>query len=145
MYDLVLSPSRQAYHAIINREQKLQYSLTAKIKFNFQGRRRRMKLVKQHREKALLKSEGGGSYIGGRFGAENTQSKRCGQACGRDRQTRGVSTGIKRKLKEGITPTVSSQSSGDASCSSDESTILCAICNQREPDPVALRRVGKKI
>ena len=31
------------------------------------------------------------------------------------------------------------------SSSSDESTTLCAICNQREPNPVALRRVGKKI
>ena len=57
---------------------------------------------------------------------------------------RGVSTGLKRKLKERSTPSVSSESSGDESSSSDESTTLCAICNQREPDPVALRRVGKK-
>ena len=104
-----------------------------------------MKLVKQHREKALLKSEGGVSYRGGRFGAENTQSKRRGQARGRGRQARGVSTGVKRKLKERSAPSVSSQSSGDASSSSDESTTPCAICDQREPDPVALRRVGKKI
>ena len=52
---------------------------------------------------------------------------------------------MKRKLKGRSAASVSSQSSRDASCSSDESTTLCAICNQREPDPVALRRVGKKI
>ena len=104
-----------------------------------------MKLVKQYREKALLKSEGGGSYRGGRYGAENTQSKMRGQTRGRARQARRVSTGVKRKLKERSTPSISSPSFGDASSSSDESTTLCAICNQREPDPVALRRVGKKI
>ena len=32
-----------------------------------------------------------------------------------------------------------------AALSSDESTTLCAICIQREPYPVALRRLGKKI
>ena len=104
-----------------------------------------MKLVKQYREKALLMSEGGGSYRGGRYGAENTQSKMHGRARGRGRQARGVSIGVKRKLKERSTPSVSSPSSGDASSSSDESTTLCAICDKREPDPVALRRVGKKI
>ena len=65
---------------------------------------------------------------------------------GVDRQARRVSTGVKRKLKERTTPSLSSPSSDDGySSSSDESTTLCAICNQREPDPVALRRVGKKI
>ena len=103
-----------------------------------------MKLVKQYREKALLKSEGGGSYRGGQFGAESTQSKRCRKTRGRGRQAGRVSTGMKRKLKERTT-SVSSPSSGDASSSSDESTTLCAICDKREPDPVALRRVGKKI
>ena len=104
-----------------------------------------MKLVKQHREKALLKSEGGGSYKGGRYGAENTQSKIPRQTRGRSRQARRVSTGLKRRLKERSTPSVSSQFSGDPSSSSDESATLCAICNHREPDPVALKRVGKKI
>ena len=98
-----------------------------------------------NREKALLKSEGGGSYRGGHFGSESTQSKMRRQTRGRARQTRRVSTGVKRKLKERTTPSISSPSSDDASISSDESTTLCAICNQREPDPVALRRVGKKI
>ena len=99
-----------------------------------------MKLIKLYREKALLKSEGGGSYKGGRYGAEDTQSKRPKQTRGRSRQARRVSTGLKRKLKERSTPSVSSQSFGDPSSSSDESTTLCAICNQREPDPVALRK-----
>ena len=144
MYDLGLSPSRQAYLSIVSRIHQ-QSSRTSRIKSNFQRRRRRMKLVKQYREKALLKSEGGGSYKGGRYGAENTQSKRPRQTRGRSRQARRVSTGLKRKLKERSTPSVSSQSSGDPSSSLDESTTLCAICNQREPDPVALRRVGKKI
>ena len=69
----------------------------------------------------------------------------CMQTRGRGRQAGRVSTGLKRKLEERSTPSVSSQSFGDASSSSDESTTLCAICNQRESDPVALRRVGKKI
>ena len=145
MYDLALAPSRQVYHSISNRVHKLEYSRTSKKKSNFQRRRRRMKLVKQYREKALLKSEGGGSYRGGQFGAENTQSKMRGRSRGRARQARKVSTGVKRKLKERATLSISSLSSGDASSSSDESTTLCAICNQREPDSVALRRVGKKI
>ena len=145
MYDLGLYPSRQAYQSIVNRTHKLQSFRTSRIKSNFQRRRRRMKLVKQYREKALLKSIGGGSYRGGRYGAENTKSKMRGQTQGRARQARRVSTGMKRKLKERNTPSVSSPSSGDASSSSDESTTLCAIFNQREPDPVALRRVGKKI
>ena len=108
-YDLGLSPFRQAYHSIINRGHKLQYSRTAKIKSNFQRRRRRMKLVKQHREKALLKSEGGGSYRGGRYGAESTQREMRGKTRGRGRQARGVSTGVKRKLKERSTPSISSK------------------------------------
>ena len=145
MHDLGLAPSRQVYQSISNRVHKLESSRTSKKKSNFQRRRRRMKLVKQFREKALLKSEGGGSYRGGQFGAESTQRKIRAQTRGRGRQARRVSTGVKRKLKERSTPSVSSQSSGDASSSSDESTTLCAICNQREPDPVALRRVGKKI
>ena len=103
-----------------------------------------MKLVKQYREKALLKSEGGVSYRGGQFGAESTQSRKRGRTRGLARQARRVSTGLKRKLKERSAPSISSPSSGDASSSSDESTTLCAIYNQREPDPVALRRVGKK-
>ena len=145
MYDLGLAPSRQVYQSISNRVHKLESSRTSKEKSNFQRRRRRMKLVKQYREKALLKSEGGGSYRGGHFGSESTQSKMRRQTRGRARQTRRVSTGVKRKLKERTTPSISSPSSDDASISSDESTTLCAICNQREPDPVALRRVGKKI
>ena len=104
-----------------------------------------MKLVKQYREKALLKSEGGGSYKRGRFGAENMQNKRSGRTRGRGRESRRISTGVKRKLKDLSTPSISSQPSGDAASSSDESTTLCAICDQREPDPVARRRVGKKI
>ena len=144
MYDLGLAPSRQVYQSISNRVHKLESSRTSKKKSNFQRRRRRMKLVKQYREKALLKSEGGGSYRGGQFGAESTQNKRCRKTRGRGRQAGRVSTGMKRKLKERTT-SISSPSSGDASSSSDESTTLCAICNQREPDPVALRRVGKKI
>ena len=76
MYDLGLSPSRQAYLsiAIVSRIHQ-QSSRTSRIKSNFQRRRRRMKLVKQCREKALLKSEGGGSYKGGRYGAENTKQE----------------------------------------------------------------------
>ena len=131
MYDLALAPSRQVYHSISNRVHKLKSSRTSKKKSNFQRRRRRMKLVKQYREKALLKSEGGGSYRGGQFGDENTQSKMRGRSRGRSRHARRVSTGLKRKLKERSTPSVSSLSSGDASSSSDESTTLCAICNQR--------------
>ena len=145
MYDLGLSPSRQAYQSIVKPTHKLQSFRTSRIKSIFQRRRRRMKLVKQYRKKALLKSEGGSSYRGGRYGAENTQSKMRGQTRGRARQARRVSTGIKRKLIERSTPSVSSPSSGDASSSSDEWTTLCAICNQREPDPATLRRVGKKI
>ena len=68
-----------------------------------------------------------------------------GQTRGRGGQARRVSTGVKRKLKERSTPSVSSPSSGDGSSSSHESTTLYAICNKREPDPVALRRIGKKI
>ena len=145
MYDLGLAPSRQVYQSIFNRVRKLESSRTSKKKSNFQRRRRRMKLVKQNREKALLKSEGGGSYRGGQFGAESTQSKMRAQPRGRGRQARRVSTGVKRKFKERTTPSIYSASSGDTSSSSDESTTLCAICDQREPDPVALRRVGKKI
>ena len=102
-------------------------------------------LAKQFKEKALLKSEGSGSYRGGQFGAEHTHRKMRAQTRGRGRQARRVSTSLKGKLKERSTPSVSSESSGDATSSSDESTTLCAICNQREPDTVALRRVGKKI
>ena len=78
------------------------------------------------------------------MGAESTQRKMPLQTRRRGRQARRVSTGVKRKLKE-RTPSLSSPSSDDHSSSSDESTTLCAICNQREPDPVALRQVGKKI
>ena len=42
-------------------------------------------------------------------------------------------------------PSVSSQSSGDDSSSSDELTTIWALCDHREPDPVAIRRVRKKI
>ena len=122
MHDLGLSPSRQAYQSIVNRTHKLQSFRTSGIKSNFQRRRRRMKLVKQYREVALLKSEGGGSSRGGRYGAENTQSKMRGQTRGRGRQARRVSTGVKRKLKESSTHSVSSPFPGDASSSSDEST-----------------------
>ena len=146
MYDLGLAPSSQVYQSISNRVHKLETSRTSKKKSNFQRRRRRMKVVKQYREKALLKSEGGESYRGGQFGAESTQRKMRLQTRGRGRQARRVTTGVKRKLKERTpTPSLSSPSSDDHSSSSDESTTLCAICNQREPDPVALRRVGKKI
>ena len=145
MYDLGLAPSHQVYQSICNRVHKLESSHTSKKKSNFQRRRRRMKLVKQYREKALLKSEGGVSYRGGQFGAESTQSKKRGRTRGLVRQARRVSTGLKRKLKERSAPSISSPSSGDASGGSDESTTLCAICDQREPDPVALRRVGKKV
>ena len=144
MYDLGLVPSRQVYQSISDRVHKLESSRISKKKSNFQRRRRRMKLAKQFREKALLKSEGGGSYRGGKFGAESTQKKMRVQTRGRGRQARRVSAGAKRNLKERDTPSISSPSSGDASSSSDESTTLCAICDQREPDPVALRRVGKK-
>ena len=74
-----------------------------------------MKLAKQFREKALLKSEGGGSYRGGQFGAEHTQRKMSARTRERGRQARRVSTGLKRKHKERSTPFVSSQSSGDVS------------------------------
>ena len=104
-----------------------------------------MKLAKQFREKELLKSEGGGTYRGGQFGAEHTQRKMIARPRGWGRQARRVSTGLKRKLKERSTPSVSSQSTVDASSGSDESITLCAICNQREPEQAALRRVGKKI
>ena len=117
MYDLGLSPSRQAYRSIVIRFHQ-QSSRTSMIKSNFQ-RRRRMKLVKQYREKALLKSKGGGACKGGRYGAENTQRKRLWQTRGRSRQASRVSTGLKRKLKARSTPSVSSQSSGAASSSSD--------------------------
>ena len=146
MYDLGLAPSSQVYQSISNRVHKLETSRTFKKKYNFQRQRRRMKVVKQYREKALLKSEGGGSYRGGQFGAESTQRKMRLQTRGRGRQERRVSTCVKKKLKERTTPSLSSPSSSDDySNSSDESTTLCVICNQREPDPVALRRVGKKI
>ena len=144
MYDLGLAPSRQVYKSIFNRVHKLESSRTSKKKSNFQRRRRRMKFVKQYRDKALLKSEGGGSYRGGQFGAESTHNKRCRKTRGRGRLAGRVSTGMKRKLKERTT-SISSPSSGDPSSSSDEPTTLCVICNHREPDPVALRRVGKKI
>ena len=117
MCDLGLSPSQQAYYSIVNREHKLQYSGTSKIESNFQRRRRRMKLDKQHREKALLKSEGGGSYRGGRFRAESIQRKMRGQTRGRVGQARRVSIGMKRKVKERSTPFRSSQSSGDVQMS----------------------------
>ena len=145
MYDLGLAPSRQVYQSIYNKVRKLESSRISKKKSNFQRLRRRMKLAKRFREKALLKSEGGGSYRGGQFGAEHTQRKMRAQSRGRGRQRRRVSTGLKRKLKERSTPSVSSESSGDASSNSDESTTLCAICNQREPDPVCFRRVAKNI
>ena len=140
MYDLGLAPYRQVYQSISNRVHKLETSRASKKKSNFQRRRRRMKVVKQYREIALLKSEGGGSYREGQFGAESTLRTR-----GRSRRASRVYTGVKRKLKERTTPSLSSPSSSDDSSSSDESTTLCAICNQREPDPVALRRVGRKI
>ena len=143
MYDLGLVPSRQVYQSISDRVHKLESSRISKKKSNFQRRRRRMKLAMQFRKKALLKSEGGGSYRGGKFGVESTQKKMRVQTRGRGRQARRVSAGAKRNLKERDTP-ISSRSSGDASSSSDESTTLCAICDQREPDPVAFRRVGKK-
>ena len=108
MCDLGLSPSQQAYYSIVNREHKLQYFRTSKIESNFQRRRRRMKLDKQHREKALLKSEGGGSYRGGRFRAESIQRKMRGQTRGRVGQARRVSIGMKRKVKERSTPSRSS-------------------------------------
>ena len=63
-------------------------------------------------EKALLKSGGG------------KLQRRTGQ-----------STCLNRKLKERSTPSAPSQSSGEASSGSDESTTLCAICNQRDPAP----------
>ena len=75
----------------------------------------------------------------------STQSKMRLQTRGRVRHARRVSTGVKRKLKECTTPSISSPSSNDASSSSDESTTLCGTCNQSEPDPVALRRIRRKI
>ena len=44
---------------------------------------------------------------GGQFGAEHTQRKMSAQTRGRSRQARRVSTGLKRKLKERSTPTLS--------------------------------------
>ena len=121
------------------------HRLDTVLKYNLQQLRRRMKLVKLYREKALLKSRGVGSYRGQSFGTESIQRKMRGQTRGRVRQARRISIGVKRKLKERSTSSVSIQSSGDASSGSDKSSTLCAICNQREPDPVEIRRVGKKI
>ena len=136
--DLGLSPSRQAYQSIVSRIHPLQSFRTSRIKSNFQRRRRRMKLVKQYRDKALLESEGGGSYRGGRFGAENTQNKRPRQTRGRDRQASRVSTGLKRKRKERSTP-----------ASSPLLVILLVVQMSRQhfvPYAIrALRQVGKKI
>ena len=110
MYDLGLAFSSQVYQSISNRLHKLETSRTSKKTSNFQRRRRRMK-VKQYRLKALLKSEGGGSYRGGQFGAESTQRKMRLQTRRWGRQARRVSTGVKRKLKERTTPSLSSPSS----------------------------------
>ena len=74
--------------SLCNRVRKLESSRTSKEKSNFQRRRGRMKLAKLFREKALLKSEGGGSYRGGQFGAEHTQRKMRAQTRGRGRQAR---------------------------------------------------------
>ena len=68
MHDLGLFPSRRVYQSILDREQKLQSSRISQAKSNFQRRRRRLRLAKQSREKALLKSEG----------AENKQGKNVG-------------------------------------------------------------------
>ena len=46
-------------------------------------------------------------------------------------------------MQEQFTSSASSESCGDSSNSWDESTTLCSICNRREPDPIALRCVGK--
>ena len=97
--DLGLSPSWSAYRSILKREYWSDYHRCAQKKSNFQRQRRRARLFKQQRESALVKAEGG-SYKGGRFGAENVLEKKCDKAQGRVGLTRRRRGGVKRTIKE---------------------------------------------
>ena len=95
-------------------------------------------------EEKLFSSQKAAEATEEEFSEQRVHRRRCVCRRGRGKQARRVSASTKRNLKERDTPSISSPSSGDASSSLDESTTLEQFCDQREPDPVALRRVGKK-
>ena len=90
-----------------------------------------------------MKAEGR-SYKGGRLGAENVMDKKCDKAQSRVELTRRRRGGVKRIIKERRASPISTQSSSDSSGSSDETDTLYSIYHQREPEPIAKRRIGKK-
>ena len=141
MTDLGLSPSRRMFRSIYYRIMKLQSSRISQAKSNTKRRRRRLKLAKESREKALLRSEGVSSYKSGHFGSEQTRRR----IRGRGAVGRASSRAAKRSVRNrNFSPDFSLPSSDD-STKSDESTMLCAISHMREPEPFSQRRVRHKI
>ena len=141
MTDLGLSPSRRVFRSIYCRVMKLQSSRVSQAKTNTKRRRRRLKLAKESREKALLRSEGGSSYKSGHFGSEQTRRRSRGRGAVGRASSRVTKRGVQNR---NLSPDSSLPSSND-STNSDESTTLCAICHLREPEPFTQRRVGHKM
>ena len=141
MTDLGLSPSRRVFRSIYCRITKLRSSRISQAKSNTKRRRRRLKLAKECREKTLLRSEGGSSYKSGHFGSEQTRRR----IRGRGAVGRASSSAAKRGVQNRNLSPDSSLLSSDDSTNSNESTILCAICHLREPEPFTQIRVGHRI
>ena len=144
MQDLGLAPSFNVFHSTIKRIQKLKLGLKIKTTGNPQALRRKRKLLRQQRESALLKSEGGSSYCGGRFGLEEKQAKQTKKL--KKKEPFGTTvvpslgkrgnTGTKRKVEDGEDSSSSDEedsSSPGCSSSSEESDIMCSLCLRREP------------
>ena len=113
--------------------------------------------MKDHREKGLVSSKGGKSYMSDSFGAETFKqtSKKCKVkefptgTRGRGTSSRGTSgrgkgTGTKRKLFSRDPDSPSEDSLYLTSSSGEETDTLCDLCDCRIPPFTHKRRIRRK-
>ena len=149
MSELNLNPSYTSFSSLCRRADTRRQHMTSIRKKNIDRRARRQRLMRERRERDLLRAEGGRSYKSVSFGSEviretpkktSTRSRARGRRRGRTPSTRG------KAVKRRQIPDDSSESSkeSDVSTASGSSAGVCDICERRQPPPQTHRAIYGK-
>ena len=149
MRDLQLHPTYLCYRSLCKREHTRRRRRAYFQKSNVDRRVRRRKLIKERRERDLLRLEGGRSYQSSSFGSETflNPPKRRPIKARRPRASRIATTTRTEVTSRHDDPaedslTLSSNSNTDNS-SDASSDGVCDICDQRQPPPERHRSISK--
>ena len=87
MGELGLNPSANIFFEVMNRQNERRRNASRQVGINVQRRRRRLRSMKQHRERDLQKKEGGPSYLSSSFGSESCVGISPGPSSSKGRRT----------------------------------------------------------